>query len=145
MNLLFRDPHRYKATTFDEAVVKLEKLMEISGPLDWAKNMESVSLDLKPEYHDKFIRYLANPTGIETDFTICKNMEKTTQNELKIEHPHIDMDQLQTYSVTKREGNTTYILCEPAVSNDDDDEKIPQNQNLIDEDDEKIPDKVFTV
>ena len=48
MNLLFRDPHRYKATTFDEAVVKLEKLMEISGPLAWAKNMETVSLDLKP-------------------------------------------------------------------------------------------------
>ena len=141
MNLLFRDPNKYKAFTFDEAVVKLEKLMEISGPLDWARNMESVSRDLKPEYHDKFIRYLANPSGIESDVTICKNMEKISKKSFKEEHPHIDMEQLQTYSVTKREGNTTYILCKPAVSNDDDDEKIPQNQNLIDEDDEKV----FTV
>jgi len=30
MNLLFRDPHSYKAETFDQAVVKLEKLIEQS-------------------------------------------------------------------------------------------------------------------
>ena len=127
MNLLFRDPHRYKATTFDEAVVKLEKLMELSGPEDWAKNMESVSRDLKPEFHEQFIRYLANPSGFESN--MC--MESTAKKNLKKEHPGIDMEQLQTYTVVKREGNKTYIVVKPVF---EDDEKNPQTQ----EDDEKI-------
>ena len=125
MNLLFRDPHRYKATTFDEAVVKLEKLMELSGPEDWAKNMESVSRDLKPEFHEQFIRYLANPSGFESN--MC--MESTAKKNLKKEHPGIDMEQLQTYTVVKREGNKTYIVVKPVFE-----EKNPQTQ----EDDEKI-------
>ena len=127
MNLLFRDPHRYKATTFDEAVVKLEKLMEMSGPDDWTKNMESVSRDLKPEFHEQFIRYLANPSGFESN--MC--MESTAKKNLKKEHPCIDMEQLQTYTVVKREGNKTYIVVKPVF---EDDEKNPQTQ----EDDEKI-------
>ena len=127
MNLLFRDPHRYKATTFDEAVVKLEKLMEMSGPDDWAKNMESVSRDLKPEFHEQFIRYLANPSGFESN--MC--MESTAKKNLKKEHPGIDMEQLQTYTVVKREGNKTYIVVKPVF---EDDEKNQQTQ----EDDEKI-------
>ena len=127
MNLLFRDPHRYKATTFDEAVVKLEKLMELSGPEDWAKNMESVSRDLKPEFHEQFIRYLANPSGFESN--MC--MESTAKKNLKKEHPGIDMEQLQTYTVVKREGNKTYIVVKPVF---EDDEKNPQTH----EDDEKI-------
>ena len=127
MNLLFRDPHRFKATTFDEAVVKLEKLMEISGPDDWARNMESVSRDLKPEYHEQFIRYLANPSGVESN--AC--MESMAKSNLKTEHPGIDMEQLQTYTVVKREGNKTYIVVKPVF---EDDEKNPQTQ----EDDEKI-------
>ena len=126
MNLLFRDPHRYKATTFDEAVVKLEKLMELSGPEDWAKNMESVSRDLKPEFHEQFIRYLANPSGFESN--MC--MESTAKKNLKKEHPCIDMEQLQTYTVVKREGNKTYIVVKPVSPKtqfedaEEDDEKI---------------------
>ena len=126
MNLLFRDPHRYKATTFDEAVVKLEKLMELSGPEDWAKNMESVSRDLKPEFHEQFIRYLANPSGFESN--MC--MESTAKKNLKKEHPGIDMEQLQTYTVVKREGNKTYIVVKPVSPKtqfedaEEDDEKI---------------------
>ena len=126
MNLLFRDPHRYKATTFDEAVVKLEKLMEMSGPDDWAKNMESVSRDLKPEFHEQFIRYLANPSGFESN--MC--MESTAKKNLKKEHPGIDMEQLQTYTVVKREGNKTYIVVKPVSPKtqfedaEEDDEKI---------------------
>ena len=126
MNLLFRDPHRYKATTFDEAVVKLEKLMELSGPEDWAKNMESVSRDLKPEFHEQFIRYLANPSGFESN--MC--MESTAKKNLKKEHPGIDMEQLQTYRVVKREGNKTYIVVKPVSPKtqfedaEEDDEKI---------------------
>ena len=125
MNLLFRDPHRYKATTFDEAVVKLEKLMELSGPEDWAKNMESVSRDLKPEFHEQFIRYLANPSGFESN--MC--MESTAKKNLKKEHPGIDMEQLQTYRVVKREGNKTYIVVKPVS---------PKTQFEDAEDDEKI-------
>ena len=126
MNLLFRDPHRYKARTFDEAVVKLEKLMEMSGPDDWAKNMESVSRDLKPEFHEQFIRYLANPSGFESN--MC--MESTAKKNLKKEHPGIDMEQLQTYTVVKREGNKTYIVVKPVSPKtqfedaEEDDEKI---------------------
>ena len=133
MNLLFRDPHRFKATTFDEAVVKLEKLMEISGPDDWARNMESVSRDLKPEYHEQFIRYLANPSGVESN--AC--MESMAKSNLKTEHPGIDMEQLQTYTLVKSEGNKSYIIVKPVS---------PKTQfEDVESDDEKVPDKTLTV
>ena len=89
--------------------------------------MESVSRDLKPEFHEQFIRYLANPSGFESN--MC--MESTAKKNLKKEHPGIDMEQLQTYTVVKREGNKTYIVVKPVF---EDDEKNPQTQ----EDDEKI-------
>ena len=59
MNLLFRDPHSYKAETFDQAVVKLEKLIEQSSnpAADWAENIISATVNLKEEYQEQFIEY----------------------------------------------------------------------------------------
>ena len=63
MNVLFRNPDAFKAKTFDEAVVKMEKLIELhSGPRHWATNIISATRDLLPEYEEQFIHYLANPS-----------------------------------------------------------------------------------
>ena len=129
MNLLFRDPNRYRAETFDQAVVKLERLMEIGNPEDWAENMESCARDLKPEFHEKWIRYLANPSGIQTDIQLCNELEACAVSELKQhDHPFVDINQLQTYTL-KTEGNINYVTVtaaeEPEEEKDDtDDEKV---------------------
>ena len=128
MNLLFRDPNSFKAETFDQAVVKLERLMELGNKDDWFDNMESCARDLKEEYHEQWIRYLANPSGIQSDVQLCNELEQCTVSHLQqTDHPYVDVDQLQHYTLTKQEGNVSYISVTAAEKPDDekiDDEKV---------------------
>ena len=119
MNVLFRDPQSFKATTYDEAVVKLEKLIEqSSGPNEWAPNIISATKDLLPEYHEKFIRYLANPSGVEFENTITvKSEPQQTEEQMAKFYDRFK----QTVTIDKVQGNMTFLT----VHNDEDDEKIP--------------------
>ena len=117
MNVLFRNPNAFKAKTFDEAVVKMEKLIEEhSGPQHWATNILSATRDLLPEYEEQFIHYLANPSSATGDIEFSQQMETLNINEIKAngKHPGVDLDQMQTYKIDKRVGNTTYISVDAA-------------------------------
>ena len=127
MNVLFRNPDAFKAKTFDEAVVKMEKLIELhSGPRHWATNIISATRDLLPEYEEQFIHYLANPSSGTGDLEFSQQMETLTLNEIKAngKHPGIDLDQMQTYKIEKTIGNTAYITVNAAK--DTDDEKLQE-------------------
>ena len=135
MNLLFRDPHSYKAETFDQAVVKLEKLIEQSSnpAADWAENIISATVNLKEEYQEEFIRYLANPANCTADTMLCTQKENMNMGEdFKKRHPNVDFDQLQRYEMTKEVGTTMYIGVEPVPCTEDS------------SDDEKVQEQVFT-
>ena len=122
MNVLFRNPDAFKAKTFDEAVVKMEKLIEEhSGPQHWASNILSATRDLLPQYEEQFIHYLANPSSGKGDVEFSQQMETLTLNEIKAngKHPGVDLDQMQTYKIEKTIGNTAYITVNAAEESDD--------------------------
>ena len=124
MNVFLRDPYNFVAKTFDEAVLKLEKLIEMSNGADqWGENILESAKDLLPEYEEKFIMYLANPSGCKTNFTMNRNISKKDFEKLKIANPEVDFDQKQRTTVVKTRGNTQYLMVEGIE--DSEDEKLP--------------------
>ena len=121
MNQLLRDPLNYKAKTLEEAINKHEELLRLStGPKDWAFNIIESSKHLLPQYQDGFIKYLANPGGV--DYT---NHEVIECNAV----PRSEMPNYPEFKVVKQQGNTTYIECDslPLCENsgpNSDDEKL---------------------
>ena len=124
MNVLYRDPHAFVAKTFDQAVMKLEKLIEIgSGTDTWGPNILSATKDLEPQYEEQFIRYLANPSGCAGNFVMKNQISNAEQDKLKVTHPHVDFDKPQRTTVVKTQGNVQYLVVES--DNESDDEKLP--------------------
>ena len=124
MNILNRDPLAFVAKTFDQAVLKLEKLIEIScGSDQWGPNIIAATKDLLPQYQEKFVRYLANPSGTPGNFTI-KAATPEELSKLQDSNPNVNFKQKQKTTVIKRQGDTTYLFVE-SDNDSEDDEKNP--------------------
>ena len=129
MNKLLHDPENYPAKTFDEAVQKLFELNKISNHRDdWGNNIHLATKDLKEEFQEKFIRYLANPAGFESNEKLCKEMEALEVSQLGPDHPTIDMERLQRYTLTRIEANEYSVVVENA----------PESEIQFESDDEKV-------
>lgn len=123
MNILNRDPLSYVAKTFDQAVMKLEKLIQMSSGADeWGPNILAASKDLQPQYQEQFVRYLANPSGAKGNFTMKASTPKELEN-LQESNPNINFQQKQKTTVIKRQGDVTYLLVE-SDNESEDDEKL---------------------
>ena len=121
MNKLSRDPLNFKAKTLEEAINKHEELLRVSsGPKDWAFNIIESAKHLLPQYQDGFIKYLANPGGV--DFENSEVIQCTAV-------PPREMPTYPEFQVIKQQGNITYIECDslpqPEHSESSDDEKLP--------------------
>ena len=120
MNTLLHDPDNFEATSFDQAVQKLHQLNQLSHHRDdWGKNIYLATKDLKEEFQEKFIRYLANPAGFKPNAEFCKEVEALEIKNLTLEHPQIDMDVPQKYVLKKTKANEFTVVVTNADSSDD--------------------------
>ena len=125
MNTLLHDPEHYQAETFDQAVQKLFHLNKLSHTRDdWGRNIYLSTKDLKEEFQEKFIRYLANPAGFKPNAKLCNEMEALEVSQLGPEHPTVDMDQMQRYTLKQTKTNEYTVVVENVES---DDEKTPNS------------------
>ena len=131
MNTLLHDPEHFEAATFDQAVQKLFELNKISNHRDdWGKNIYLATKNLKDEYKEKFIRYLANPAGFKDNAKLCQEMEALEVSQLGPDHPTIDMDKLQRYTLKQTKNNEYTVVVENVEDDEQDDEKVDLNSNF---------------
>ena len=125
MNTLLHDPENFEAETFDQAVQKLFQLNQLSHTRDdWGRNIYLATKNLKEEFQDKFIRYLANPAGFKPNEEICQEMEKLEVSKFSSDHPSVDMDRLQRYTLKQTKKNEFTVIVENADDDSEDDEKL---------------------
>ena len=120
MDKLFHDPHNFEATNFNQFVVKLHKLNELSTSTnDWGPNLYHATKDLPDDQDlkDRIIRYLANPSG-NGDVDLSKTQEKIEQNTFSNEHPEADFDTTQSMRVVKVTGNMVDVEVAPPVEDE---------------------------
>ena len=116
----------YQAETFDQAVQKLFELNKVSHTRDdWGRNIFLATKDLKEEFQEKFIRYLANPAGFKPNEKLCAEMEALEVSQLGPEHPTVDMDKMQRYTLKQSKKHEYTVLVENVNVEEEDDEKIP--------------------
>ena len=123
MDKLFHDPHNFEATNFNQFVVKLHKLNELStSPNDWGPNLYHATKDIPDdqELKDRCIRYLANPSG-NGDVVFSNMQEQVELNSLKGsgEHPTADFDLIQSMKVVNVRVHVVDVEVNPI-----DDEKV---------------------
>ena len=120
MDKLFHDPDNFEATNFNQFVVKLHKLNELSTSAnDWGPNLYHATKDIPDDQDlkDRIIRYLANPSG-NGDVDLSNTQEKIEQNTFSNEHPKADFDLIQSMRVVKVTGNMIDVEVVPAVEDE---------------------------
>jgi hypothetical protein len=90
---------------------------------DWGRNIYLSSKDLEEEYQEDFIRYLANPAGVTG--TIGEEIEKIELENLSEEHPTIDYNLRQKYTLCSSKNKNEYTVTVTNISDSSDDEKTP--------------------
>ena len=117
MNLLLHDPEYFVARSLDQAISKLHRLNELSNHRDdWGRNIYLATKDLEEKYQEDFIRYLANPAGVNG------TMEPPT-DPLPANHPKIDPNILQTYTLSSMKNKNEYTVTVTNTEESDDEKK----------------------
>ena len=109
MNKILHDPEHFEAKTLDESIQKLHCLNSASHHVDdWGKNIYLASKDLDEKFQEDFIRYLANPAGVSG--TVGKEIEKNELKNLSEEHPTIDYNTRQKYTLCSSKNKNEYTV-----------------------------------